>query len=265
MSTTTGATTSASSAADQEAAIPAAVGEASHPGWVQDETSWAEYEGLSVTQRMDMVKAALKTGVGKLQDEATIGREETVMTETAAALQQAIPPELRPKLPWSALVNLVNTGFQRVQWSLAGRVGVEAEGLQRPRYLAALEEALGGVVRWLPDTAINHLSAPTVDPATIGPELSQEEYQVRRDRPSDHGIWIFPAPLQSLRLRTLSPLTPRKPGCTPTRRCGRCGTRPSRCSASSPPTSPDGRTRSGTAGAAGRASRTRTGASASSS
>ncbi len=186
--------------------------------WVEDEKSWNEYQGVSVVERMENIKATLKGGLARAQAEAdaqatgessTIPNtaESKVMTETVQALQDILPADLRASLPWSALVNLMNTGLARVGWSFLGpsqsngkegwKVGEEAATAANSgneagvtlspaaaapasaaERLAALTEALHGVMHWLPDAALDHTATPTVDPSSLGPEKSWAEYQV---------------------------------------------------------------------------------------
>lgn len=168
--------------------------------WLQDEKSWEVYQGLSVVERMEMVKAALKEGVASLEGQgsdetkgaAAAMQPEEVMMKTTLALQQTLPADLRGSLPWSALINLINTGFNRIGWSVMGKEvraaataaaagdGGATSTLTLGQCQTAMKEALNGVIHWLPDAALDHSSAPTVDPASLGPQLTIEEYQVGR-------------------------------------------------------------------------------------
>lgn len=169
--------------------------------WVEDEKSWNEYQGLTVVQRMEKIKATLQDGVARYET-------PTVMEETIAALQEALPPDLRPSLPWSALVNLMNTGLARVGWSFMGSMAEETEEEESRKQpptaqqrQAALTEALHGVTHWLPNAALDHTATPTVDPVTLGPARSFSEYQA---------MWPARYPADPV-LRVLDPAFPRRP------------------------------------------------------
>jgi len=109
--------------------------------WVEDEKSWNEYQGVSVVGRMEKIKATLKEGLVRAQAEADVQEatstttaaatvvDSKVMAETVQSLQEILPADLRASLPWSALVNLMNTGLARVGWSFLGPLrGEKKEG-----------------------------------------------------------------------------------------------------------------------------------------
>ena len=179
---------------------------------MEDEKSWTEYGGLTVVARMERVKAALQEGLAKCEgtEAAAAAAEapESVLAGTVAALDATLPPDLRPSLPWSALVNLVNAGLGKAGWAFPeGDLLLQrrASALTRPDATAALREALRGVTHWLPEKALDHTATPTVDPAVLkagGPEPSLEEYRAMWPLPFEEG-----APV----LRVLGADFPRRP------------------------------------------------------
>jgi hypothetical protein len=179
--------------------------------WVEDEKSWTEYGGLTVVARMERVKKALQDAVA-LCDEAAAGNgtdtdadagaaaadTEAVLTPLIASLTATLPLELRPSLPWSALVNLINAGLGKVDWAFPeGDLLTKEERRQQqqqhaalivPACKAALAEALRGVTHWLPNAALDHAATPTTGPSSSSsssaaavegkaPEMSLEEYR----------------------------------------------------------------------------------------
>lgn len=156
----------------------AALASASGATWIEDEKSWSDYQGLSVLKRMDMIKSVLKEGISQTRDEATAG--DHVMGNTMKYLQEVLPADLRTSLPWSALVNLINTGLAKVGWSITGAHESEApeRGKTGKDCEAALTEALQGVTHWLPDAALNHTATPTTTQTVLGPVKSWQDYRV---------------------------------------------------------------------------------------
>ncbi|EWM21625.1 Poly A polymerase regulatory subunit [Nannochloropsis gaditana] len=179
----------------------AALASASGATWIEDEKSWSDYQGLSVLKRMDMIKSVLKEGISQSRDEATAG--DYVMGNTMKYLQEVLPADLRTSLPWSALVNLINTGLAKVGWSITGAHESEApeRGKTGKDCEAALTEALQGVTHWLPDAALNHTATPTTTQTVHGPVKSWQDYRA---------MWPVHYPDEDI-LRVLSPTFPRRP------------------------------------------------------
>ncbi len=186
--------------------------------WVEDEKSWTEYAGMTVVARMERVKAALQEALARCEAEAEAEAElevEAVLAGAVAALEATLPAELRPSLPWSAMVNLINAGLGKVQWAFpegdlrregeAGAIATRPPPLALADCRAALSEALRGVTHWLPNSALDHTATSTVDPekTPTGPELSLEEYRA---------MWPLDAEAGSQPvLRVLGPDFPRRP------------------------------------------------------
>lgn len=148
--------------------------------WAQDSDAWEAFGGMTVTQRMDRLKAVLKEAQEALgQDGAA---PEEVMNAMVEALHEALPADRRPKLPWSALINLINAGIGKVGWTFNGRKKQDDEAgpaYTADEYGAALKAAVDGLGQWLPNNAVNHQALPTVSPAqAAAEELPLSQYQV---------------------------------------------------------------------------------------
>lgn len=146
--------------------------------WEQDPEAWEASGGMTVTQRMTRLKSALKEAQDALEQEEKEKGLEDVMEAAVASMLDGVPTDLRPKLPWSAMINLINAGLSRVGWSFLGRKGDRHDKYTREDHAVAVKVALEGVSQWLPDTALKHEALPTVSPSEAAPELTLAEYQV---------------------------------------------------------------------------------------